>query len=280
MGLKDIKIRMQAIKKTASITQAMHNIALSKIRKSTELRTQSKEFITKITDILAYASQRVEDEHRLISEHEVEKKLYILLTSDRGLAGSYHNQLFKAFLEDVKDVSKDGYLIFAIGKKAYYFALKHKLPLINQEIIYNRDDITTMYFRHYAKLIKDTYMSKDIDEVILYYNHYVNTATQVVKKDRLLPVILPKEKPFKEIYIYDTDPIVILDQTTDIYIESSIFSALADAKLSEHAARMIAMKNATDNAHEIVEKLNTLYHRARQQEITSELIDVVNGSNV
>jgi F-type H+-transporting ATPase subunit gamma len=271
---------MQAIKKTASITQAMHNIALSKIRKSTELRTQSQTFITKITDILAYASQRIEDENRLISEHEVQKKLYILLTSDRGLAGSYHNQLFKAFIEETKELQKDQYIVFAIGKKAYYFALKHKLPLINQEIIYNRDDITTMYFRHYAKLIKDAYMSKDIDEVYLYYNHYVNTATQVVKKDKLLPVILPKEEPFRETFIYDTDPLVILDQTTNIYIESSIFSALADAKLSEHAARMIAMKNATDNAHEIVEKLNMLYHRARQQEITSELIDVVNGSNV
>ena len=280
MGLKDIKIRMQAIKKTASITLAMHNIALSKIRKSTELRTQSKTFVTKVTDILAYASQRVEESHRLISEHEVDKKLYILLTSDRGLAGSYHNQLYKAFIEETKEMSKDEYIVFAIGKKAYYFALKHKLPLINQEIIYNRDDITTMYFRHYAKLIKDTYMSGDIDEVILYYNHYVNTATQVVKKEKLLPVILPKEEPFKETFIYDTDPLIILDQTMNIYIESSIFSALADAKLSEHAARMVAMKNATDNAHEIVEKLNMLYHRARQQEITSELIDVVNGSNV
>lgn len=280
MGLKDIKIRMQAIKKTASITQAMHNIALSKIRKSTELRTQSNAFISKVTDILSYASQRIEEEHRLISDHEIHKKLYILLTSDRGLAGSYHNQLFKAFLEEVKETSKDEYIVFSIGKKAYYFALKHKLPMINQEIIYNRDDITTMYFRHYAKLIKESYMSKDIDEVVLFYNHYVNTATQIVKKEKLLPVILPKEEPFRETYIYDTDPLIILDQTMNIYIESSIFAALADAKLSEHAARMIAMKNATDNANEIVEKLNMLYHRARQQEITSELIDVVNGSNV
>ena len=279
MGLKDIKIRMQAIKKTASITQAMHNIALSKIRKSTDLRVQSETFVEKINDILHYASHRIDEENRLVTDNGSQKRLYILITSDRGLAGSYHNQLFKAFLEEIKDMNKDDYMVFVLGKKGYYFALKRKLPMINHEIIYHRDDITTMYFRHYSQLIKETFMTKDVDEVILFHNHYINTATQHVRKKKLLPVIF-EDKPVKETYIYDQDPTEILDQTINIYIESSIFAALADAKLSEHAARMVAMKNATDNANEIVEKLNTLYHRARQQEITSELIDVVNGSNV
>jgi F-type H+-transporting ATPase subunit gamma len=85
---------------------------------------------------------------------------------------------------------------------------------------------------------------------------------------------------YEEKYIYDVSPEEIMNQMIDIYIESSIFSAIADAKISEHASRMVAMKSATDNANEIVERLHTLYHRARQQEITSELIDVVNGSNV
>ncbi len=280
MGLKDIKIRMQAIKKTASITQAMHNIALSKIRKATDLRSQSLSFVNKINEILHYASYQIDEENRLVTENGSQKRLYIIITSDRGLAGSYHNQLFKAFLEETKSMSKSDYMVFVLGKKGYYFAMKKGLPMINQEIIYNRDDITTMYFRHYAKLIKETFMSGDIDEVILYHNHYINTASQQVKKSRLLPVVFEDEKPVREIYIYDQDPAEVLDQTINIYIESSIFAALSDAKLSEHAARMVAMKNATDNANDIVEKLNTLYHRARQQEITSELIDVVNGSNV
>jgi F-type H+-transporting ATPase subunit gamma len=120
-----------------------------------------------------------------------------------------------------------------------------------------------------------------VDEVILYHNHYVNTATQIVKKETILPVVFDKKKmKTKEQFIYDVSPEVILNQTVDIYIESSIFKALSDAKLSEHAARMVAMRSATDNANDIVDRLHTLYHRARQQEITSELIDVVNGSNV
>jgi len=279
MSLKDIKMRMQAITKTASITQAMHNIALSKIKKSSDMLKNTREFVIKLHGILAYANQNIEEAHRLTSLNEGKTKLYILVTSDRGLAGSYHNQLFKAFLEEVKDLSVDEYKVFVLGKKGFYFAQKRKLPMINKEIIYNRDDITTMYFRHYADLIKDAFMNRSIDEVILYYNHYVNTATQVVKKRTILPVIFDNEDVPKEDFIYDTAPEIVLDHTINIYIESSIFTALADAKLSEHASRMVAMKSATDNANEIVERLHTIYHRARQQEITSELIDVINGSN-
>lgn len=88
-----------------------------------------------------------------------------------------------------------------------------------------------------------------------------------------------KKKLVEETYIYDAEPEKVIDEVISVYIESSIFKALADAKISEHASRMIAMKNATDNANEIVDRLHLMYHRARQQEITSEIIDVVNGSN-
>ena len=280
MGLKEIKLRMTAINKTAAITQAMHNIALSKIKKSTELLNQSKSFVSKIHDILKYADSHLEEKSRITGLTEIKHKLFVLITSDRGLCGSYHNQLFKAFLEETKDLPKDSYQVFVLGKKGYYFAQKRKLPLINNEIIYNRDDITTMFFRTYAMLIKDVFVKGVIDEVILFHNHYINTATQVVKQETILPVIFEKPERYSEEYIYDVSPEIVLDQTINIFIESSIFKALADAKLSEHAARMIAMKNATDNANDIVERLHTMYHRARQQEITSEIIDVVNGSNV
>ncbi|HAX02743.1 MAG: ATP synthase F1 subunit gamma [Tenericutes bacterium GWC2_34_14] len=280
MGLKDIKLRMNAVKKTSSITQAMHNIALSKIKKATELENHAKAFVEKIEDILAYAGHTMDETHHMMKPSAGEKKLYVLITSDRGLCGSYHNNLFKAFLEEVKSLSKESYQVVVLGKKGFYFAQKNKLPLVNQEIIYNRDDVTTMSFRQYATVIKDVFMSKVIDEVILMHSHYINTATQEVHKEMILPVVLDKPDPSKIDYIYDIPAEEVIDQTMEIYIESRIFTALADAKLSEHASRMVAMKNATDNANDIVDRLHTMYHRARQQEITSELIDVVNGSNV
>ena len=280
MGLKDIKIRMQAIKKTASITQAMHNIALSKIRKSTDLLNHSKNFMEDIHRVLLYANRNLDEKHRLTSANDGHKKLFILVTSDRGLAGSYHNQLFKAFLNDIKDMNKKDFQVFVIGKKGFYFARKHGLPLVNEEIIYNRDDITTMFFRHYASLIKEVFLKGFIDEVKIYHNHYVNTATQEVQKAVILPLIFDEENFKNEQYIYDESPEVVLDKTMNVYVESRIFEAIADAKLSEHASRMIAMKNATDNANEIVDQLSIVYHRERQREITNEIIDVVNGANV
>jgi len=247
MGLKDIKIRMKAIEKTASITQAMHNIALSKIRRSTELLNHSNTFMNDIYHVILYANKNLDEKNRLTSANDGNKKLFILVTSDRGLAGSYHNQLFKAFLADIKDLNKDDFQVFVIGKKGFYFVKKHKLPIVNEEILYNRDDISTMYFRHYASMIKDVFIKGFIDQVVIYHNHYINTATQEVKKGVILPLIFDEEDNENEQYIYDESPEIVLDKTMNVYIESRIFEAIADAKLSEHAARMVAMKNATDH---------------------------------
>jgi F-type H+-transporting ATPase subunit gamma len=137
-----------------------------------------------------------------------------------------------------------------------------------------------MFFRHYASLIKEVFLKGFIDQVEIYHNHYINTATQEVHKAVILPLVFNEEKAENDQYIYDESPEVVLDKTMNVYVESRIFEAIADAKLSEHASRMIAMKNATDNANEIVDQLSIVYHRERQREITNEIIDVVNGANV
>lgn len=277
MTLKEIKVRMQAINKTATITQAMHNIALSKIRRSTDLLKHANAFMKKIDEVVVFADQNMDGQSHYTLPTDGSRKLYILVTSDRGLCGSYHNQLFKAFLAQLKEKKPSEYRVFVIGKKGYYFVKKQGIAMINDDIIYNRDDITTVTFRHYANVIKDAFKEDLVNQVVLMYNHYENTTTQRVQTDIILPVDI-KDAP-KSPYIYDTDPEIVLDRTINIYIESKIFESVADAKLAEHGARMVAMKSATDNANEIVEGLHMLYHRARQQEITSELIDVINGSN-
>ena len=280
MGLKDIKLRMQAIEKTAAITLAMHNIALSKIKRSTELYQHANLFVSKLDDILHKANEQNTEASVFITPKPVNRTLFILIASDRGLCGSYHNQLFKQFLADIEKKDTSTFSVLAIGKKAFAFAKKLKAHVLNETIIYNRDDVRTMVFREYAQLIKTIFAEGVYDEVSLYHNHYVNTQSQLPQKTQLLPLQLGDSQAYVEHYMYDEQPLDIIEQTLDIYIESSIFRTVADAKLAEHAARMLAMKSATDNAKEIVSKLSMQYHRARQQEITSELIDVVNGSNL
>jgi len=279
MSLKDIKLRMEAIKKTATITQAMNNIALSKLKKSTQMSQTTADFSQKLLDTIKYANENIDGVSRYCENLDIENKLYIIVTADRGLCGGYHNQLFKAFLNEVENVDKKTYKVLTIGKKGYYFAKKHGIRQINEEIIYHRDDLVTMNIRDYGQIIKDAFKEEAIDEVIVYHNHYVNTASQEVKRQTILPISFEDEKVHSD-YIYDTNPETVMDRTIRIYIEAKMFEALADAKLSEHASRMLAMKSATDNANQIVDRLHMQYHRARQQEITSELIDVVNGSNV
>ena len=279
MSLKDIKLRMDAIKKTATITQAMHNISLSKIRKSTELSSHTHTFSNQLFEVLKYANENIDGVSRYCESIENPNKLYIIITADRGLCGSYHNQLFKTFLSAVKDVKKTDYQVLIVGKKGYYFGKKYDLPMINDEIIYHRDDLITMSIRSYADIIKKAYEDELVDEVVIFHNHYLSTASQEIIKKSILPIVFDGEKIHSD-YIYDSSPESVMDKTVSIYVEAKIIESLADAKLSEHAARMVAMKNATDNANQIVERLHMQYHRARQQEITSELIDVVNGSNV
>jgi len=280
MSLKDIKLRMDAIKKTATITQAMHNIALSKLKKSSDLLQHTTTFSNKLYDILKFANENMDGVSRYCEPIENPNKLFILVTADRGLCGSYHNQLFKALLSEIKDMKAGTYQVLAIGKKGYYFAVNEKLPLINMDdIIYHRDDLVTMSIRRYSEIIKQGYEEGYVDEVIIINNHYVNTGSQIVERHSILPIVFDEEKIHSD-YIYDSSPEVVMERTVSIYLESRIFRSLADAKLSEHASRMLAMKSATDNANQIVDRLHMQYHRARQQEITSELIDVVNGSNV
>ncbi|QWB96370.1 F0F1 ATP synthase subunit gamma [Mycoplasmatota bacterium] len=205
MSLKDIKLRMGAINKTATITQAMHNIALSKIRKSTDLSNHTKSFSDKLLHVLKYANQNINGVSRYCEPVKNNNKLYIIVTADRGLCGSYHNQLFKLFLNEVKSLKKSEFKVLVIGKKGYYFAKKNQIPLINDEIIYHRDDLVTMKIREYGDIIKTAFKEGYVDEVVMYHNHFINTASQEVKEVSILPIVFDSEK-VKNDYIYDADP--------------------------------------------------------------------------
>ncbi len=281
-NLKHIKQRITAIENTASITQAMYNISISKLKKSQDLVNSHNAFMNRLNNVVNETA-KVCKEHPMINQSDGKVDVYILLTSDRGLAGAYHNQLFKAFLEEVKDKDKSEYQVIVIGRKGYFFAKKRELPMLNTQVISNRDDLEVINFRKDLQVLKNMYVSGLISKVYLMHNHFVSTGTQEVVKEVLLPIKTTHNHESKalldSVYMYDVSPYEIMDGVTEIYMESCIFGALADAKLSEHASRMLAMKNATDNAHKVIKELNVVYHRARQQAITNELIDVINGSN-
>ena len=280
-NLIQTKARIRALEKTSSITKSLYHISSSKIKGMQEALTQYFNFLKQFNIVLVDAAARV-SEHALITENKKGKIIYMLITSDRGLAGSYHNALFKSFLEETKHLDKKDYLVFVIGKKGYSFAKKRDLPMINQRVISNRDDFTTYLFKNETKIVLDAFLEGTLKEVILYYNHFVNRASNKVRKERILPIPVTKkviEARKERTYTYDVKPLKILEETALMYVEIKMTGALI-AKLAEHSARVQAIKQATDNAKEVTDKLKLYYNRTRQQAITNELIDISNGANI
>lgn len=278
MNLKEIKGRIKAVQKTGSITKAMQNIALSKLKQAQDMHAHASLFFEKTQVLKRLVVSHVEESNAFIGTPQGDNVLYIVLSSDRGLAGPYHSHLFKTFEQESKKRSKNIFVL-PIGKKAYQYAVKHDLNSIIEKPVMNRDMIMTMDFDVLSSLMIKLFEESQIDEVCIVYNKHISITSHETIVERLFPIeeeIAQK----KETHIFETSAEDVALKFMPLYIQSVLLLSLANAKLAEHASRMIAMKNATDNAKEIASKLQVAYHRARQQAITEELIDVINGSNV
>lgn len=280
-NLKEIEQRINAISKTSTITAAMYNIAAGKIKKTSDLLENYYAFMLELNRVLYdVAARQSENIFVKKSEKENEKILYIVSTGDKGLAGSYHSQLFK-YLDNLQKESKTPLDLFVIGKKGYFYAKNKKFNVLNNEYIASRDDLQTVNYSQYIDIIEQSFVDRVYDEIQVIYNHYISAASIKVRQEILLPIPISqmsvekkKDVPFE----YDSNPEKVLEDLITVYIQSRTFGIMIDSKLSELSSRMIAMKNATDNAREVVKQLKSKYHRVRQQKITSELIDIVNGS--
>ncbi len=282
-SLRTVQLRIASTKSTAQITKAMHMVSQSKLKKSEKTYKSYQDFMNRIEDMTCQIISKASDDyiHPLIQKREIKKTAYLIITSDRGLAGAYNSSLFKAFEERItqKHKSYEEFVISAIGKKGFAFINKKKYTLISDEPIYVRDDVMFVDIEPLARKIIDSYLNKEIDNLVIVYNHYVNTLTQEITFKEILPIDNLEKKVTSVDYIYETGIEKTLDLLLPMYIKDILYGIILDAKISEHSARMNAMKNATDNAEEVIEKLQLLYNRARQSAITTELIDIIGGAN-
>lgn len=282
-SLRTVQLRIASTKSTAQITKAMHMVSQSKLKKSEKTYKSYQDFMNRIEDMTCQIISKASDDyiHPLIQKREIKKTAYLIITSDRGLAGAYNSSLFKAFEERItqKHKSYEEFVISAIGKKGFAFINKKRYTLISDEPIYVRDDVMFVDIEPLARKIIDSYLNKEIDNLVIVYNHYVNTLTQEITFKEILPIDNLEKKVTSVDYIYETGIEKTLDLLLPMYIKDILYGIILDAKISEHSARMNAMKNATDNAEEVIEKLQLLYNRARQSAITTELIDIIGGAN-
>ncbi|MFA7561086.1 MAG: ATP synthase F1 subunit gamma [Candidatus Izemoplasmatales bacterium] len=279
-SLRDIKKKIEATKKTSQITKAMNMVSASKLRKVEKQFKAFQPIKAKVKQLLEHVlSTSPEYTHPLLETREIKKVGYILVTSDRGLAGPYNSQILKYF-ENLIEEDKHDYVIGTIGYKAYSYCKKKGYPLLNKESINSRDDLKFIDFQAMSRAFIKLYLDRGVDKIVMIYADYINTISQEVKAEVLLPITdLIKKKTSVSEYIFEPSISEVIDQLLPIYLENTLYGIILDAKTSEHASRMTAMKNATDNAKEIIHKQNLIYNRARQAQITIELTDIIGGAN-
>lgn len=282
-SLRQVKTRINSTKSTAQITKAMYTVSQSKVKRAEKTYKSYKDFMKRISDMVSLIVEKAADDyqHPLLSNREVNKTAYLIITSDRGLAGAYNSSIEKALTERINTShkSKDEYITAAIGKKGHFYLKKMGYPLLEDNPTYVRDDVAFVDVAPLAKKFVEAYLNEEIDKLVIIYNHYVNSLTQEVTFQELLPIKGFEEATNKIDFVYETGIEKTLDLILPMYIEDMVYGIILDAKTAEHSARMNSMKNATDNADEIIAKLQLLYNRARQSVVTNELIDIIGGAN-
>ena len=291
-SMREIKQRINATQKTSQITKAMHMVSASKLKRAerniVSFRPLTKRLMASLARVLENDNEL---SHPILESREIKKTVYILISSDRGLAGPYNASVFKAFLAyiDEHHKSSDEFVIAALGYKAYSFAKRKNYQLLNEDVIQVRDDVQFLDFQSLSDRFIQRYLSGDFDKAVVFYNRFINTITQRVEHQTIMPLeknaILEskqkEEKPstYKRMYHYEPSVSSVLTQLLPMVVVNLLYGMILEAKASEHAARMTAMKSATDNAKELIKDLQLHYNRARQDAITIELTDIIGGAN-
>lgn len=279
-SLRDIKDRIDSTTKTQQITRAMQMVSASKRVRAEQNTKKYIKYSEKIQEVVAgIAEDNPDVTHPMLSERPVKKTGYIVITSDSGLAGAYNSSVLRSLQQTIekKHTSSDEYTVIALGRMGYEFCTKRGIP-VSKSVVGLPDQPAFADIKELTSETVEMYTNEEIDELIIFYNHYVSAISQVVTQQQLLPIknVGEQANSVGE-YEYEPSQEQILKVLLPQYAESLIFGALLDAKASEHAARMAAMQSATDNAEELIDDLTLSFNRARQAEITQEITEIIGG---
>lgn len=279
-SLRDIKSRINSTKKTSQITKAMQMVSAAKMNRA-ELNAKSfvpyMEKIQEVTAAIAIGSKDVQ--HPMLTSRPVKRTGYVVITSDRGLAGAYNSNVIRAVNQAIqkRHKSTDEYAIIAIGRSGRDFFVKRGANVV-LDIIGVADQPSFADIKDIASKAVGMFSDETFDELYMYYSHYVSAIQQDVTERQLLPITDISSSAKLTSYEFEPSAEEILQVLLPQYAESLIYGALLDSKASEHAARMTAMKSATDNANELISSLSLVYNRARQAAITQEITEIVGGA--
>jgi F-type H+-transporting ATPase subunit gamma len=282
-GGKEITTKIRSIENTKKVTSALEMVSASKIRKSQDLMNATRPYARMIRRVMGHLSKaNPEFRHPFTVRREETKKVgYIIVSTDRGLCGGLNINLFKLVLSSISEWQGKGAEVsmVTLGKKASAFFKNIKVEIAaHASDLGEKPQIEDLIGS--IKVMLDAYREEKIDLVYVVYNDFINTMTQQPTLEQLLPLPESDDEEIRDIwdYIYEPDAEALLDTVLVRYIEADVYQAVLENLASEHAARMIAMKNATDNAGDLIDELTLVFNKARQAAITQEISEIVGGA--
>ncbi|MCG7653514.1 F0F1 ATP synthase subunit gamma [Alteromonas sp. Cnat2-8] len=279
---KEIKGKIGSIKNTQKITSAMEMVAASKMKKAQERMASGRPYAQNMLKVIGHiANGNLEYRHPYLEEREVKRVGYIVISTDRGLCGGLNTNEFKLVTQDVKKWREQGVEVdfAALGSKACSFFNRFGGKLLAAESgLDDKPSVSDVV--GVVRVMLKAYDEGQIDRVFLVFNDFVNTMTQKPVINQLLPLPKSEDEEYQHRwdYIYEPDPKEILEALMVRYIESQVYQGVVENAASEQAARMVAMKAATDNAGNLIDELQLVYNKARQAAITQEISEIVSGA--
>ena len=277
---QDIRRRIKSIRNIGQLTKAMQMVAASKMRRAQQHALAGRPYAALMNKVLVSLQKRTDPRlHPLLEIREVKKELLLIISTDKGLAGALNTNLFRESANF--DQTKTAFVV--TGKKARQFVARTKRELLADFEL--KDSPSFVETKPLSKFCIEKFLNREVDKVSVLYAHFINTVNQKSVVQTLLPISafdLPKkheESASEGVdpmlgYIFEPNALAVLDIMLPYYIQYQVYQMILDARASEHSARMVAMKNATDNAKEFIKDLTLEYNKMRQASITTELLEI------
>jgi len=280
--LRDIKRRISSVKSTQQITRAMKMVASVKLRRAQEQMMRARPYAHSLDELLGHVAAKIDRSlHPLLAEREPKNVCYVVLTGDRGLAGSFNANLTKRAKNEIDAQIAEGRTVstITVGRKGYEFFQRRGYDLLEKYInFFNELD-----FRHaqaIGGLIQSKFIGEELDRIYLIYNEFKTALQQRIVVQQLLPIVPrpPGEEKYHIDFLLEPSAQQILDTLCPKYLNIQVWHALLESYAAEMAARTAAMDTATENAQDMINQLTLHYNKARQAAITKELLEIVGGA--
>lgn len=277
-NLKEIRGRITSISSTMQITSAMKMVSAAKLKKATDAIVMLRPYSEKLQEIIenVSATTDLEEVSTYTEQREVQRVLYVVVTSNKGLAGAFNSSVIKALNQSIANAPYE-IEIMTVGKKVYDAVRRNRKVYDNQSAIF--DGMSFEAVSGFMENVMRDYRDGRFDKVFVVYNKFINAATQEVKTEQVLPIAMAeKDEKVNTDYIFEPNAAEILNVLIPKSIKTQVYKAILDSIASEHGARMTAMHKATDNAEALRNELKIFYNKARQAAITNEILEIVSGA--